>query len=113
MEVARRVNEGRAKFRTRERTAAAPNVQRICDILNFRPPKTRKRMYGDPRTGLDYETLLECSEELRELMDSWLAAACRIDLWPLRERLENDLNRRRVRLFRDPSSVDQSFSCWV
>ena len=81
-----------------------PNVQRICDILNFQTPKTRKRIYGDPRTGMDYETLLECSEELRELMDSWLAAACRIDLWPLRERLENDLNRRRVRLFRDPSN---------
>jgi hypothetical protein len=82
-----------------ERQGAEANVQRILDILNFRPPKTQKgRLYGDPRTGLDYDTLFECSQELGEFMDSWLAAECRVDRWPLRTQLEEDLNRRAISL---------------
>jgi len=96
--------QAKALARKREREATIPNVQRILDILNFRPPKTRRRLYGDPRTGMDYETLFECKEELGELMESWLAAGCRVDRWPLRERLEADLNRRRIRLLADRSN---------
>src|SRR5208283_4920998 len=80
----------------RKRQAAEPTLHRILGILNFRAPKPRKgrreRLYGDRKTGMDYATLYECSQELGELMDSWLAAGCRLDQWPvpLRHRLEDD-----------------------
>ena len=105
----RRVIEARAKalLRKRERQAAELTLHKILDILNFRLPRhskvRRERLYGDPKTGMDYETLYECLQELGGLMDSWLAAGCRLDEWPepLRQRLEDDLNRRRISLYSD------------
>jgi hypothetical protein len=85
----------------RERLANEPIVQRILDILNFRPAKTGRRLYGDRRTGMDYETLFECSEELGELMDSWLAAGCRLAGWEPKQQFEDDLSQRRLRLLAD------------
>jgi hypothetical protein len=105
METHRRLIEDRAKalIRKRERAAAEPTVERIIQILNFEPPKPRRgvRLYGDPRTGLDFQTLFELSVELGELMVTWLDAGCRLDHWPFRQRLENDLNRRRLFLHSD------------
>ena len=109
MGTKRRVIEARAKalLHKRERQAAAPTLHRILGILNHRPPDPLKthdvRFCGDPKTGMDYETLYECSQELGELMDSWLAAGCRLDQWPAphRRQLEDDLNRRRIFLHSD------------
>jgi hypothetical protein len=59
---------------------------------------------------MDYDTLYECSQELGELVYSWLAAGCRLDEWskqPLRQRLEDDLNRRRIVLYSDPNQDDR------
>ncbi|MGA2119645.1 MAG: hypothetical protein ABSH56_33485 [Bryobacteraceae bacterium] len=50
---------------------------------------------------MDYETLFECARQLSELTDSWLAAGCRLERWPLRKQLEDDLNRRRISLRAD------------
>jgi hypothetical protein len=80
----------------RERKANEPITQQILDILNFRPPKTRRRLYGDRRTRMDYETLSECSEELVELMDSWVESGCRLGRWPPMLQFEDDLNRRKL-----------------
>lgn len=95
----------------RERKANEPITQRILDILTFRPPETHRRLYGDPRTGMDYETLLECSEELGELMDSWVEAGCRLDRWSLKQQFEDDLNRRKLSLHaNDGGSVGFDFT---
>jgi hypothetical protein len=90
--------------KARRSKGAKALVMRILNILNFHLAKTRvpgrKRLYGDPRTGMDYETLFECQMELEELMGSWVDAGCRPARWPpkLRERLEDDLSRRRLQL---------------
>jgi hypothetical protein len=105
----RHVIEARAKalLRKRERQAAELTLHKILNIMNFRLPRhskvRRERLYGDPKTGMEYETLYECLQELGGLMDSWLAAGCRLDKWPkpIRQQLENDLNRRRISLYSD------------
>jgi hypothetical protein len=85
----------------RERVANEPVVLRILNILNFRPPKTHRGLYGDRRTGMDYRTLFECSEELGELMDSWLTAGVQLARWEPKQQFEHDLNRRKLRLLTD------------
>jgi hypothetical protein len=91
----------KALLRKAEAQDAEPVVTRILDILNLEPPDEEDvdEVYADRRTGLDYNTLFECCPELYQLMDSWLAAGCRFDQWPLRERLENDLNTRRIAFY--------------
>jgi len=93
----------KALLRARERKAAEPAVKRILDILNFRAPETEDAddLWGDPRTGLDYETLFQCTEELVELMHSWLAAGCRLERWTRRKQFEDDLNQRKGSLWAD------------
>jgi hypothetical protein len=86
----------KALIRKRERTAGKPTVEQILLILNYAVKKEDKRLYGDPRIGMDYQTLYEISGELSELMVTWLDAGCRLDHWPLRHRLEEDLSRRRL-----------------
>jgi hypothetical protein len=90
-----------ALLRKAEEQAAEPVVTQILNILNSEPleEKELEEVYGDRRTGLDYNTLFEYSEELYQLMDSWLAAGCRFDQWPLRQRLEKDLNTRTISFF--------------
>jgi hypothetical protein len=78
----------------RERKAAEPMVERILDISQFPPAPNAQAIVW--RSTLDYETLFECSEELGELMDSWLAAGCRLDRRPLRKQLEDDVNHRKI-----------------
>ncbi len=86
----------RRLLQKRERLTNEPIVQRILNILAFRPQKTRRRLWGDPRIGMDYETLFECQPELGELMNSWVEDRCRLDEWRLKQQFEEDLNRRRL-----------------
>jgi hypothetical protein len=117
METNRSLIEKRAKvlIRNRERKAGEPVVERMLEILNFEPPEPRRgirqRLYGDLKTGLDYQTLFEFSGELADLMVSWLAGGCRLNQWKLRQRLEDDLNCRRLFLSSDRDDwVEYDFS---
>jgi len=95
----------------RERRAAEPNVLRILEILNPEPEPAEEESWRDARTGMNFETLFECGQQLSELMDTWLAAACCLDRWPLQGQLEDDLNRRRIRLAKDRAGrVSYEFS---
>lgn len=98
----------------REQKRAERLARRIVDLLNLpypyypletrpeeekraRPPaQTDPAVDSDADTDLDPETKAECQRYLHEYMKSWLASGCRLDKWPLGNRLLEDINRKEI-----------------